>query len=73
MATARERAFNKKVKELIRKANSMEDAAVKRTIKLLANARREVAATVASTEWEAYRLPELKGAIDRRASCRERV
>jgi len=65
MATARERAFQRKVKELIRKANSMEDAAVKRTIKLLASARREVAATVASTEWEAYRLPELKGAIDR--------
>lgn len=65
MATARERAFNKKVKDLVKKSNSMEDAAVKRAIKLLANARKEVAATVASTEWEAYRLPELKASIER--------
>ncbi|MBW2606126.1 MAG: hypothetical protein JRD05_00675 [Deltaproteobacteria bacterium] len=63
--TAKERAFNKKVKELIKKANSMEDAAVKRAVKLLASARKDVAAAVATTEWEAYRLPELKAAIDR--------
>lgn len=65
MATAKERAFQKKVKELIKKANSMEDAAVMRAIKLLANARKEIAATVASTEWEAYRLHEMKAAVDR--------
>lgn len=65
MASAKERAFQKKVKSLIKKANSMEDASVKRAIKLLAAARKEVAATVAITEWEAYRLPELKAAIDR--------
>lgn len=65
MATAKEKAFQKKVKSLIKKANSMEDDAVKRAIKLLAAARKDVAATVATTEWEAYRLPELKAAIDR--------
>lgn len=65
MATKRERAFQKKVKELIKKANGMENAAVKRAIRMLSNARKEVAATVASTEWEAYRLPELKAAIER--------
>jgi len=65
VATAKERAFQKKVKELVGKANSMENAAVKRAIKLLSAARKDVAATVASTEWEAYHLPELKAAIER--------
>ena len=65
MATAKEKAFQRKVKELVKKSGNMEDAAVKRAIKLLANARKEVAATVASTEWQAYRLPELRGAIER--------
>lgn len=64
MASAKERAFQRKVKELIGKANSLEDDAVKRTIRLLANARKEVAAQVASTEWEMYRMAELKRAIE---------
>lgn len=65
MATAKERAFNKKVNQLIKKAGSMEDDAVKRAVKLLSKARKEVAATVASTKWEAYHLPELKAGIER--------
>ncbi len=65
MASAKEKAFQKKVKSLIKKADSMENAAVKRTIKLLAAARKEVAATVAITEWEAFNLPELKASIER--------
>jgi len=38
---------------------------VKRAIRLLADARKEVAATVASTEWKAYHLPQMKAAIER--------
>jgi hypothetical protein len=64
MATRKERTFQKKVKALIEKAHNMEDDAVKRVIRLLANARKEVAATVASTEWQAYYLPEMKRAIE---------
>jgi len=63
--TKKERAFQRKIKALIAEADNLNDAAVKRVVKLLANARKEVAAVVASTEWEIYRLPELKGAIER--------
>lgn len=61
----KEIAFQKKVDELIKQAQSLENAEVTKVIALLADARKEVAATVASTEWQAYRLPELKNAIDR--------
>jgi len=65
MRSKKEIAFDRKVKELIAQAQSLEDAAVAKVIELLAAARKEVAATVASTEWQAYRLPELKNAIER--------
>lgn len=61
----KEIVFQKKVDELIRRAQNLENAEVKKVITLLADARKEVAATVASTEWQAYRLPEFKAAIDR--------
>lgn len=65
MATAKEKAFQKKVNALIKNAGTLEDAAVKRVIVLLSNARKEVAATVASTEWQLYHLPQMKAAIER--------
>lgn len=61
----KEIAFEKKVNELIAKAQEQKDAEVMRVIRLLADARKEIAATVASTEWEIYRIPEFKAAIDR--------
>ena len=65
MASAREKAFQKKVRELVKRANSLKDDEVKKIIRLLANARKEVAATIASTEWQAYYLPQLKASIER--------
>lgn len=65
MATSKEKAFRRKVKKLIKEAGQLEDAGVKRVIKLLHAARRDVAATVASTEWQAYHLPQMKAAIER--------
>ena len=65
MASAKEKAFLRKVQQLVKKAGKMEDAAVRRVIKMLRDARKEVAAAVASTEWQAYHLDELKGAIER--------
>lgn len=62
---AKERAFRKKVEELIRKANGMEDDAVARAVKILGDARKEIAARVAETEWQAWRIQELKGAVER--------
>ena len=61
----RERAFRRKVNELIRQANRLEKAEIKKVIRLLADARKDVAAQVASTEWQAYHLPQLKAGIER--------
>lgn len=61
----KEIAFQKKVGELVRKAGKLEDAEVRKAIKLLADARKEVAAQVASTEWQSYHLQQLKAAIER--------
>jgi hypothetical protein len=57
--------FDKKVKSLIQAAQKAEDTAVVDTIRLLAQARTDVAASVAATDWQAYHLPQLQAAIDR--------
>lgn len=62
---SKEKAFERKVKKLIKQANRLEGDGVKRVVKMLADARTEVAAAVASTEWQAFYLPQLKGAIER--------
>lgn len=61
----KEIAFQKKVDELIKRSQNLENAEVKKVITLLSDARKNVAATVATTDWQAYRLPEFKNAIDR--------
>jgi hypothetical protein len=61
----KEIAFERKINELIARSQRLEDAEVKKVIRLLADARKEVAATVAATEWQAWRLPQLKNAIER--------
>ncbi|MBU1067672.1 phage head morphogenesis protein [Patescibacteria group bacterium] len=65
MASQKERAFRRKISGLIKNANRLKDTEVKKIIQLLNAARRDVAATVASTEWQAYRLPQMKAAIER--------
>lgn len=62
---SKEKAFQRKVKNLIAQAGQLEDAGVKRVITLLSDARKTVAATVASTEWKEYYLPQMKAAIER--------
>ncbi len=61
----KEIAFQRKVDELIKNAQRLEATEVKKVIALLAAARKDVAATVASTDWQSYRLPALKNEIDR--------
>lgn len=65
MKSQKELAYEKKVEELIRQANSMESAAVKKVIRILADVRKDVASTVASTEWQAYHLSQFQTAIER--------
>jgi len=65
MPSAKQKAFDRKVKALVKKANRLEATEVKRTIALLANARKEIAAVVASSDWQIHRLSELKAAVER--------
>jgi len=60
-----EKRFQKKVNELIKQAQNMEETQVKKVIRMLNDARKEVASRVAATEWQAYHLPQLKQAIER--------
>lgn len=62
---SKELLFQKKVKSLIAQADRLQGDAVKRTISLLNDARKEVISQVAATEWEMYHLPQRKAAIER--------
>jgi hypothetical protein len=57
--------FDKKVEELIATAEQMTDDQVVKAIQFLDRARKEVAATVGTTDWQLYHLPQLKTAIER--------
>jgi len=65
MATNKEKQFQRKIQELIRRANRLEDQEVRTVIRMLADARKEVAAAVASTQWQVYYLGQLKAAVER--------
>ena len=65
MPSAKEIEFSAKMKALMAEVDHLQDGAVKRLLSILNQARREVAADVASTDWEAYRLKTLKEAIER--------
>jgi len=65
MPSAKQKAFDRKVKALVKKANQLEAAEVRRTIALLSAARKEIASTVASSDWQIYHLAELKAAVER--------
>jgi hypothetical protein len=56
--------YDIEVKKLIAKAESMGDDQVAQAISRLNVARKQVAATVAKTDWQLYQLPKLKAAID---------
>ena len=61
----KEKAFQKKCRELIKKANSLENDQVRSVIQILNAARKDVIVTIAESDWQAYRLPQMKAAIER--------
>jgi len=63
--TRREQAYNRRLKELIKKTDRLADREVEKVLGFLEQARSEVAARVASTEWQAHYIPELKEAVER--------
>lgn len=62
---SKEKLFQKKINSLMKQAGNMEEDGVRRVVKLLSDARKEVAATVASTDWQIYYLPQMKAAVER--------
>jgi len=56
--------YDTQVQALIAQAESMADMQVAKAIRRLSVARKQIAASVATTEWELYRLPQLKRAVD---------
>lgn len=56
--------YDKKVQELIAHVDAMQDTQVVKAIRLLQTARKQVAATIAATDWQLYYLPRLKNAVD---------
>jgi hypothetical protein len=66
--TRRQKAFEKRLQALIDGAGRLEDDAARRVVRLLEVARSEIAAEVATTEWQALRLAELKSAVERTLS-----
>ena len=56
---------DKEIKRLIKAAQEAEDKAAAQVIRSLAETRRDVAAAVASTDWQLYHLPQLKAAVER--------
>lgn len=57
-------AYDAKLLSLIKATGKLQEHEIKRVLALLANSRTEVAARIAETEWQAYRLPELQRAIN---------
>ncbi len=63
--TEREEAYMRKIQDLIDGVDRLTDDAVERVLKILAEARRDVAARVAETEWQIHFIPQLKEAVGR--------
>lgn len=61
--TPAEKAYMDKIQELIDKVGKLTDAEVERVADLLNTARKEIAARVVATEWDAYHLPQLNDAV----------
>lgn len=56
--------YDREVERLIAQAERMGDREVVKAIRLLQEARRRIAESVAVTEWDLYHLPRLKSAVD---------
>lgn len=63
--TNREKAYKRKLNELMKKTGKLTESEVERVLALLERARTEVAARIAVTEWDQYYIPQLKEAVNR--------
>ena len=63
--TNKEKQYNKKLQELIDGVGKLQDKEVAKVLAMLEQARLDVAARIASTEWDAYYIPQLRASVDR--------
>jgi hypothetical protein len=59
----REKAFQKKTEELIKKVDRLTDREVDKALGLLEQLRKEVESTVVTSEWKAHRVSSMKESI----------
>jgi len=59
-----ESEYEKKMRDLIESANNLNDKQIRKTRKILERLRKDIAAQIASTEWELFRQDEILEAID---------
>jgi hypothetical protein len=62
---SKESEFQKKIKTLMEEAGQLEDKKVKTVLKMLNNARKEIAAEVASTDWDIFHQRQLTESVER--------
>ena len=62
--TKAEKAYMKKINELIAKVGRLEDVEVARVAGLLNNSRKEIASRIIATEWDAYHIPQMTDAVN---------
>ncbi len=61
----KKKEFQKKMTDLMGKAGEIEDSGVRKTLKTLNQARREIAAEIASTDWDIFHQRQLTEAVER--------
>lgn len=66
--TRREQAYNKMLRDVTDRVGKLEDREVKKVMGILEDARKNVAAAVASTEWDIHHVAELKESVNRAVS-----
>lgn len=62
---SKEQIYNAKLSALLKDADNLSSSSVKRIADILQKAQKETAALIATTEWQAFRIPQYQAALDR--------
>lgn len=69
--TRREQAYNRMLTDLTEKVGKLTDVEVSRVLAILDKALDEIDQMVAKTDWQAYRIPQMKESVERAISAFE--
>ena len=67
--TEEEKAYNKMLAELTAKVGKLTDTEVARVLDILGQALKDIDQMVATTEWQAYQIPQFKESVERAISA----